>query len=250
MPATAPPFAPRRASPRTRPLVTYIGRVAHEKNIGFLVHVFRRVLAQVPEALLVIAGEGPAREVLRAQVATLGLARARALRRLSGARQRAARLLRGRGCVRVCLAHRDPGPGAARSHGAGRAGGLDRRARHALDPRASKAVRWSCPRRWRRSPPRWCACWRDAGLREGLAARGRAYAHSWSSAAMARDSLRSTGKCAPRRIPPRAPARPARSHSAPRLRTATAVSWRGSELHFPHARPRVFGAGAWVQSGP
>src|SRR4029077_3678638 len=57
-----------------RPLITYIGRVAHEKNIGFLVHMFARVLQQVPEALLVIAGEGPARESLRAQVAQLGLA--------------------------------------------------------------------------------------------------------------------------------------------------------------------------------
>jgi len=56
-----------------RPLVTYIGRVAHEKNIGFLVHMFRRVLAQRPQALLVIAGEGPAREGLREKVAALGL---------------------------------------------------------------------------------------------------------------------------------------------------------------------------------
>jgi 1,2-diacylglycerol 3-alpha-glucosyltransferase len=57
-----------------RMLVTYIGRVAHEKNIGFLVHMFRRVLAQRPDALLVIAGEGPARAGLREKVAALGLA--------------------------------------------------------------------------------------------------------------------------------------------------------------------------------
>ena len=57
-----------------RPLVTYVGRVAHEKNIGFLVETFRLVLAQRPDALLVIAGEGPAREPLRAQVHALGLA--------------------------------------------------------------------------------------------------------------------------------------------------------------------------------
>jgi len=54
-------------------LVTYIGRVAHEKNIGFLVHMFRRVLARVPQAVLVIAGEGPARAALQAQVESLGL---------------------------------------------------------------------------------------------------------------------------------------------------------------------------------
>jgi len=56
-----------------RPLVTYIGRVAHEKNIGFLLQVFVEVLKSVPRALLVIAGEGPARAALRARVAALGL---------------------------------------------------------------------------------------------------------------------------------------------------------------------------------
>ena len=56
-----------------RPLVAYIGRVAHEKNIGFLVQMFREVLKSVPEALLVIAGEGPARAGLEQQVAGSGL---------------------------------------------------------------------------------------------------------------------------------------------------------------------------------
>jgi glycosyltransferase involved in cell wall biosynthesis len=56
-----------------RPLVTYIGRVAHEKNIGFLLQMFVEVLKSVPDALLVIAGEGPAREALRAEVAQRGL---------------------------------------------------------------------------------------------------------------------------------------------------------------------------------
>jgi len=56
-------------------LVTYIGRVAHEKNIAFLVQMFREVLRRVPQAVLVIAGEGPARAALQAQVASLGLAR-------------------------------------------------------------------------------------------------------------------------------------------------------------------------------
>jgi 1,2-diacylglycerol 3-alpha-glucosyltransferase len=56
-----------------RPLLAYIGRVAHEKNIGFLLRVFREVLNSVPQALLVIAGEGPARASLRQQVTELGL---------------------------------------------------------------------------------------------------------------------------------------------------------------------------------
>ncbi|HVW70897.1 MAG TPA: glycosyltransferase [Steroidobacteraceae bacterium] len=56
-----------------RPLMTYIGRVAHEKNIDFLVHVFARVREAVPKAMLVIAGEGPARESLRHLVGSLKL---------------------------------------------------------------------------------------------------------------------------------------------------------------------------------
>jgi 1,2-diacylglycerol 3-alpha-glucosyltransferase len=59
--------------PIDRPVVTYIGRVAHEKNIAFLVEVFAEVVRSMPAALLVIAGEGPARESLRTQVRTLGL---------------------------------------------------------------------------------------------------------------------------------------------------------------------------------
>jgi 1,2-diacylglycerol 3-alpha-glucosyltransferase len=54
-------------------LMTYIGRVAHEKNIDFLVHVFTKVREAIPRAMLVIAGEGPARESLRHRVASLKL---------------------------------------------------------------------------------------------------------------------------------------------------------------------------------
>jgi glycosyltransferase involved in cell wall biosynthesis len=59
--------------PTDRPLMTYIGRVAHEKNIDFLVHVFAKVRQTIPNAMLVIAGEGPARESLRHLVASLKL---------------------------------------------------------------------------------------------------------------------------------------------------------------------------------
>jgi glycosyltransferase involved in cell wall biosynthesis len=50
-----------------RPTLLYVGRVAHEKNIDFLLNMFAYVLAAVPDALLMIVGEGPAREHLRMQ---------------------------------------------------------------------------------------------------------------------------------------------------------------------------------------
>jgi glycosyltransferase involved in cell wall biosynthesis len=66
-------FRARAGLPPDAPLVTYIGRVAHEKNIGFLVQMFAEVRRRVPQAMLVIAGEGPARAALQQQVSSLGL---------------------------------------------------------------------------------------------------------------------------------------------------------------------------------
>jgi 1,2-diacylglycerol 3-alpha-glucosyltransferase len=43
-----------------RPVVVHVGRIAHEKNIDFLLRVMVRVREQVPDALLLVAGEGPA----------------------------------------------------------------------------------------------------------------------------------------------------------------------------------------------
>jgi glycosyltransferase involved in cell wall biosynthesis len=59
--------------PPGRPLVLYVGRVAHEKNIEFLLRVFAGVRRQVPEAMLVIAGEGPAARALQHSAERLGL---------------------------------------------------------------------------------------------------------------------------------------------------------------------------------
>ncbi len=56
-----------------RPTLLYVGRVAHEKNIPFLLDVFVRVRAQRPDALFVIAGEGPALEPLRSHADKLGV---------------------------------------------------------------------------------------------------------------------------------------------------------------------------------
>ena len=109
--------APARHPGRPTPLLLFVGRVAHEKNIGFLLRALELARRQVPDLEMVIAGEGPAEASLRREAARLGLGDQVAFRRLSRPQGRAARLLRGGRRLRVRLAHRDPGPGAARGHG-------------------------------------------------------------------------------------------------------------------------------------
>lgn len=57
----------------TRPVALFVGRVAHEKNIGFLLEALVHARRLRPDILLVVAGEGPAMADLKAQVKTLGL---------------------------------------------------------------------------------------------------------------------------------------------------------------------------------
>ena len=57
-----------------RPVALTVGRVAFEKNIGFLLPVLDRVRAAMPDVVLVIAGEGPALATLQRQVGERGLA--------------------------------------------------------------------------------------------------------------------------------------------------------------------------------
>jgi glycosyltransferase involved in cell wall biosynthesis len=56
-----------------RPVAVHVGRMAREKNVGFLLEVADRVRGEIPDLLLVLAGEGPARPELERQVARLGL---------------------------------------------------------------------------------------------------------------------------------------------------------------------------------
>ncbi len=56
-----------------RPLALFVGRVAHEKNIGFLLEALVHACRAKPDALLVIAGEGPAMPELKARAAALGV---------------------------------------------------------------------------------------------------------------------------------------------------------------------------------
>lgn len=60
--------------PENAPMALYIGRVAYEKNIGFLLEVAARLKVQRPDFVLVIAGEGPATTSLQRQVQRDGLA--------------------------------------------------------------------------------------------------------------------------------------------------------------------------------
>ena len=56
-----------------RPVALFVGRVAHEKNIGFLLDALPQALRRRPDVLLLIAGEGPARAELEARVKREGL---------------------------------------------------------------------------------------------------------------------------------------------------------------------------------
>ncbi len=66
-------FRRRHGIAATRPLLLYVGRVAHEKNIDFLLDMLVDLRSQLPDVLLVLAGEGPAVPRLRRRVRALGL---------------------------------------------------------------------------------------------------------------------------------------------------------------------------------
>lgn len=57
----------------SRPIALFVGRVAHEKNIKFLLDAVDLARESVPDILLVVAGEGPALPHLRQTVIDRGL---------------------------------------------------------------------------------------------------------------------------------------------------------------------------------
>lgn len=67
-------FRARHGIAATRPTMLVVSRVAHEKNLEFLLRVAVVVRERVPDLLFVIAGEGPARPALRRTANDLGLA--------------------------------------------------------------------------------------------------------------------------------------------------------------------------------
>ncbi|MBA3581042.1 MAG: glycosyltransferase [Gammaproteobacteria bacterium] len=66
-------FRNKHNIPLDRPTLVHIGRVAHEKNIGFVIECLAEIKSSIPNVLLVIAGEGPALNGLRKQAQQLKL---------------------------------------------------------------------------------------------------------------------------------------------------------------------------------
>ena len=168
-----------------RKLVTYVGRVAHEKNIGFLVQMFRRVQERCPEALLVIAGEGPARAALREQVAALGLG---PHVHFAGYLDRDTALLDCYAAADVFVfASRTETQGLvlleAMAQGAPIVSTAELGTRSILVPGSGALVVPEDESAFAAAVLRVLA---DPALRAQLAERGRSYARSWSSATMAR----------------------------------------------------------------
>lgn len=66
-------FRARHGIAPERPVMAYVGRVAFEKNLDFLLRVTETVRKTLPDVLFVIAGEGPARAKLERAVTKRGL---------------------------------------------------------------------------------------------------------------------------------------------------------------------------------
>ena len=59
--------------PKNRPIVLYVGRVDPEKKIGTLIDAFHKTLTALPDAYLVIVGDGVDKIRLEKKVKTLGI---------------------------------------------------------------------------------------------------------------------------------------------------------------------------------
>jgi glycosyltransferase involved in cell wall biosynthesis len=68
-------FRAGRGIDEERPVLVYMGRLAFEKNIGFLLDVLDRVRESFPDVLMVLAGEGPAARSLAEEAARRSLKR-------------------------------------------------------------------------------------------------------------------------------------------------------------------------------
>jgi glycosyltransferase involved in cell wall biosynthesis len=177
-------FRAEQNLPLDCPLVTYVGRVAHEKNIEFLVNVFADVRKQIPAAIFVIAGEGPARESLRQRVARMSLSDSV---RFVGYLDRSTELLDCYAAADVfAFASRTETQGLvlleAMAQGTPVVSTAELGTKFVLKPGCGALV---VPE----SRPEFAAAvakvLQDKALRDELGARGRAYAQTWSSRVLA-----------------------------------------------------------------
>jgi 1,2-diacylglycerol 3-alpha-glucosyltransferase len=168
-----------------RPLMTYIGRVAHEKNIDFLVHVFTQVRQTIPDAMLVIAGEGPARDSLRQLVSSLKLD---AHVHFAGYLDRNTALLDCYAAANVfAFASRTETQGLvlleAMAQGAAVVSTAELGTRSILKPGSGALIVQENKDEFAAAVVR---VLQDNALQKDLGDRGRVYAKTWSSASMAR----------------------------------------------------------------
>ena len=69
-------FRERHGLSADQPCVLFVGRVAFEKNIDFLIESLSLARREVPNLILLITGEGPAKRALHRQAEALGLSEA------------------------------------------------------------------------------------------------------------------------------------------------------------------------------
>ncbi|PAU76493.1 glycosyltransferase [Halomonas salipaludis] len=72
-PADEEDFRARYELPDNARLLLFVGRLAFEKNIAFLIDLLPRILAEHPDTRLIITGEGPARVELTRRARQIGM---------------------------------------------------------------------------------------------------------------------------------------------------------------------------------
>jgi 1,2-diacylglycerol 3-alpha-glucosyltransferase len=178
-------FRADQGIPPSQPVLAYVGRVAFEKNIEFLLRALVLVRRSVPDALLIVCGEGPALPSLRRLASELGLAEAV---RFVGYLERSTRLL---DCYRAAdalvFASRTETQGLvlleAMALGVPVVSTAVMGTRDVVGPGRGALVAEDDERDFAAKAVRLL---RDPALRERLAEDGREYARSWSAAALAR----------------------------------------------------------------
>lgn len=162
------------------PMLLFVGRVAHEKNIDFLLFALQVVRRSFPEVILVVAGEGPARAHLERLVSRLDLSN----------QVRFVGYLDRRGSLQDCYAAGDVFVFASRTETQGlvlleaMAAGTpvvalaELGTRDILEPGRGSLIAPDDPQEFAASV---CRLLGDMALRASLASEALNYAHTWSA---------------------------------------------------------------------